>query len=176
MGPRVKAAPTGAKRRSPAGAATRTAEGNTAGRESAAARPRGPTPAAGRPTGGRSAPQPQLRVMFRTAIAMGPGKAALLEAIDRSGSISAAARELGMSYRRAWLLLDTMNQCFKAPVIDTLTGGSGGGGARITEMGREILNRYRAMVAKASAAVEGDMRDFIALMADSPPPDGRGGG
>jgi len=93
--------------------------------------------------------QPQLRVMLRAVIAMGPGKAALLEAIDRSGSISAAARELGMSYRRAWLLLDTMNQSFRSPVIDTATGGSGGGGAHVTDMGRDIVRRYREMVAEA---------------------------
>lgn len=149
----------------------------TSGRKKATAvKPGSEAPAHSRPKVMPSgAPQPQLRVMFRSAIAMGPGKAALLEAIERSGSISAAARELGMSYRRAWLLLDTMNQCFKAPVIDTLTGGSGGGGARITDMGREILRRYQTMVAKASAAVERDMHDFIALMADPRAPEPRGG-
>ena len=112
--------------------------------------------------------RPQLRVMLRSAIAMGPGKASLLEAIERTGSISAAAREMGMSYRRAWMLLDTMNQCFREPVVATNTGGSGGGGASVTPMGREILTRYRAMVDKASAAVETDLEEFSALMVRMP--------
>src|SRR6188768_2685407 len=91
----------------------------------------------------KSAPaKPQIRIMFRKAIAMGPGKADLLKAIDASGSISAAARSLGMSYRRAWLLVDTMNQSFKAPVVETLTGGQKGGGARVTDTGHEVLRRY----------------------------------
>ena len=93
-------------------------------------------------TGKTTAAKPQIRIMFRKAIAMGPGKAELLRAIEASGSISAAARALGMSYRRAWLLVDTMNQCFKSPVVETLTGGEKGGGARVTELGQEILHRY----------------------------------
>ena len=114
-------------------------------------------------TGG--GPKPQIRIMFRKAIAMGPGKADLLRAIEDSGSISAAARDLGMSYRRAWLLVDTMNQAFKSPVVETLTGGQRGGGARITDLGREVLERYVAMEAKAAASVRKDMAAFTRLMA-----------
>ena len=75
----------------------------------------------------KSALRPQIRIMFRKAIAMGPGKADLLEAIAGTGSISAAARKLGMSYRRAWVLVNTMNQCFDRPLVETATGGSHGG-------------------------------------------------
>src|SRR6476660_3971921 len=91
------------------------------------------------------AARPQIRIMFRKAIAMGPGKADLLRAIDAAGSISAAGRDLGMSYRRAWLLVDTMKQSFKVPVVETLTGGQKGGGARVTELGHEVLDRYLTM-------------------------------
>jgi molybdate transport system regulatory protein len=110
-------------------------------------------------------PRPQIRIMFRKAIAMGPGKADLLRAIEQTGSISAAARALGMSYRRAWLLVDTMNQCFRAPLVETLTGGQKGGGAQITELGQEVLNRYLQMEAKASASVQKDLAEFTRLMA-----------
>ncbi len=106
--------------------------------------------------------------MFRKAIAMGPGKADLLQAIGETGSISAAARRMKMSYRRAWLLVDTMNQCFKSPVVGTLTGGKAGGGARITELGKEVLRRYREMDAKASAAVSKEITAFTRLMTPQP--------
>jgi len=114
----------------------------------------------------KSAPaKPQIRIMFRKAIAMGPGKADLLKAIDALGSISAAARSLGMSYRRAWLLVDTMNQSFKAPVVETLTGGQKGGGARVTDTGHEVLRRYLDMEAKAAASVKKDLAEFMRFMA-----------
>lgn len=108
--------------------------------------------------------KPQIRILFRKAIAMGPGKADLLRAIDDTGSISAAARQMEMSYRRAWLLVDTMNQAFKAPVVVTLTGGKAGGGAAVTEFGKEVLKRYSAMEAKASASVARELRSFADLM------------
>jgi molybdate transport system regulatory protein len=120
--------------------------------------------AAGRRSQSSGGPKPQIRIMFRKAIAMGPGKADLLRAIDQSGSISAAARDLGMSYRRAWLLVDTMNQCFRSPVVETLTGGQRGGGARVTELGHEVLARYVEMEAKASASVQKDLAAFTRLM------------
>lgn len=96
--------------------------------------------------------------------AMGPGKADLLEAIDRIGSISGAAREMGMSYKRAWDLVDTMNRCFKQPLVSTATGGSHGGGAQVTDFGRDILQRYRAMECAASAAVESEAKALMALL------------
>ncbi len=108
--------------------------------------------------------RPQIRIMFRKAIAMGPGKADLLRAIDETGSISAAARQMEMSYRRAWLLVDTMNQAFKSPVVVTLTGGKAGGGAAVTEFGREVLQRYSDMEEKASASVARELRNFTDMM------------
>ena len=108
--------------------------------------------------------KPQIRIMFRKAIAMGPGKADLLRTIDETGSISAAARQMEMSYRRAWLLVDTMNQSFKSPVVVTLTGGKAGGGAAVTEFGKEVLQRYSAMEEKASTSVARELRSFIAMM------------
>jgi molybdate transport system regulatory protein len=111
--------------------------------------------------------RPQIRIMFRKAIAMGPGKADLLRAIDETGSISAAARQMEMSYRRAWLLVDTMNQAFKSPVVVTLTGGKAGGGAAVTEFGKEVLARYNAMEEKASASVARELRSFADMMSGS---------
>ena len=116
----------------------------------------------------KSTLRPQIRIMFRKAIAMGPGKADLLQAIGETGSISAAARRMKMSYRRAWLLVDTMNQCFDGPLVETATGGNRGGGARITELGKEVLRRYREMNAKASAAVSKEIIAFTRLMTRQP--------
>jgi molybdate transport system regulatory protein len=117
---------------------------------------------------GGSAPRPQIRILFRKAIAMGPGKAELLHAIERTGSISAAAREMDMSYRRAWLLVDAMNQSFRQAVVSTETGGQKGGGARVTPFGQEMLARYLHMEAKAASAVEKEMAEFVSLMAKLP--------
>ena len=108
--------------------------------------------------------RPQIRILFRKAIAMGPGKADLLRAIDQTGSISAAARQMEMSYRRAWLLVDTMNQAFKSPVVVTLTGGKAGGGAAVTEFGKDVLQRYSEMEKIASASVAKEIRQFTQLM------------
>ena len=94
----------------------------------------------------------KLQVFCGEEIAMGPGKAALLEAIAAEGSISAAARKLGMSYRRAWLLVDTMNRCWAAPLVATMPGGSARGGAKVTELGQEVMERYRALSATAQQA------------------------
>jgi molybdate transport system regulatory protein len=115
-----------------------------------------------------SAPRPQIRILFRKAIAMGPGKADLLMAIERTGSISAAAREMDMSYRRAWLLVDVMNRSFVQPLVTTETGGQKGGGARVTDFGRDVLGRYLQMEAQAAAAVARSMTEFVRLMAPVP--------
>jgi molybdate transport system regulatory protein len=85
-------------------------------------------------------------------IAMGPGKADLLEALARTGSISAAGREMGLSYRRAWLLVDAMNRCFAEPLVTTAHGGAGGGGAKVTAAGQEVLAAYRKLQAEIEAA------------------------
>jgi molybdate transport system regulatory protein len=86
-------------------------------------------------------------------IALGPGKIDLLEAIDRTGSISAGARALGLSYRRGWDLVATMNQCFKIPLVERVKGGKGGGGAQLTAAGRKQLKLYRTMETKALKAI-----------------------
>lgn len=92
----------------------------------------------------------KIRFDFGSVTAMGPGKADLLEAIIETGSISSAAKRMRMSYRRAWELVDTMNQCFKAPLVLTSVGGNHGGGASVTEMGHTILRVYRTMVEKTA--------------------------
>lgn len=115
----------------------------------------------------RSGPaKPHLRILLGSAIAVGPGKAELLDAIARTGSISAAAREMGMSYRRAWTLVETMNRSFRKPLVASVIGGRGGGGARVTEAGREVLRRYRAMETKAANSVTREMRAFERLLRD----------
>jgi molybdate transport system regulatory protein len=111
--------------------------------------------------------RPRVRILIGSATALGPGKVDLLEAIADSGSISAAARAMGMSYRRAWLLVDTMNRCFKENLVTTATGGRGGGGARITDVGMEVLRRYREMEAKAEASVCDEVAAFARLMTKS---------
>ncbi|HKW48198.1 MAG TPA: LysR family transcriptional regulator [Gemmatimonadaceae bacterium] len=88
---------------------------------------------------------PRVRILSGSAIAIGPGKADLLQAIDETGSISAAARRMRMSYRRAWLLVQTMNECFRQPLVEAEKGGTSGGGARLTSTGREVLAEYRTM-------------------------------
>lgn len=99
----------------------------------------------------------KVRLYAAGEIALGPGKADLLEAIAREGSISAAGRALGMSYRRAWLLMDTMNRCFKEPLVETGKGGLRGGGATLTPFGMKVLARYRALERKAAQAIRRDM-------------------
>lgn len=120
---------------------------------------------------GKKPLRPRLRVLLGSAIAMGPGKADLLDAIARTGSISAAAREMGMSYRRAWQLVETMNRSFREPLVETAAGGRGGGGARLTTRGQDVLGRYRSMEAKAAASVAAEMDDLSALLATDFPRD-----
>jgi len=102
----------------------------------------------------------RIRIAVGDDIAIGQGKADLLEAIDRSGSISAAARELGLSYRKAWLMADEMNKCFRSPVILAAKGGHQGGGSQVTPLGQEALARFREIQAKASAAIDADVSAF----------------
>ncbi|MGB0575477.1 MAG: winged helix-turn-helix domain-containing protein [Alphaproteobacteria bacterium] len=111
---------------------------------------------------------PTLRILLGAAVALGPGKVALLEAVDRTGSITGAAREMGMSYRRAWKLIDAMNSDFISPLVVTNAGGSGGGGAQVTEAGFDALTRYRSMEDKAGQAVRQEISDFATLLNPSP--------
>ncbi len=92
----------------------------------------------------------RLRIKCGDKIALGPGKIAILEAIAETGSISAAGRKLGMSYRRAWLLVDQMNQYFKEPVVQAATGGAQGGGTTLTATGAEIIKLYRTIEQQAN--------------------------
>ena len=101
-----------------------------------------------------------LRVLGRSAAAIGPGKAELIERIDATGSISAAARAMGMSYRRAWQLVEALNASFREAVIETATGGARGGGARVTPFGRQAAAAFRAMEGKASRAIAADLRRY----------------
>jgi len=102
----------------------------------------------------RATARTRIRIVYGEEFAIGPGKADLLEAIAESGSISAGARQLDMSYRRAWLLVDEMNRCFLKPVVGTATGGKGGGGAQITAFGLAALQEFRALEQQVRKVVD----------------------
>ncbi|MGT2428148.1 winged helix-turn-helix domain-containing protein [Cupriavidus basilensis] len=97
-----------------------------------------------------------MRLQIKAGVAIGPGKASLLEAIERLGSISAAAREMEMGYKTAWIMVESMNTQFVGPLVESSKGGSRGGGARLTSLGYEVLQRYRSMETKAQRAIEVD--------------------
>ncbi len=101
-----------------------------------------------------------MRVELGDHVRLGPGKIKLLELIGTYGSIAAAGRSMNMSYRRAWLLVDELNQIFRKPLVATHHGGSGGGKAELTAFGREVVRRYRAM---EGAAVRTAARHLLAL-------------
>jgi molybdate transport system regulatory protein len=103
-----------------------------------------------------------LRIDLGDERAIGPGKIRLLEAIRDTGSITQAAITLGMSYRRAWLLVDDMNNCFREPVIAAQAGGSHGGGAALTPFGRRLIDQYRAIEAEAHAATAARLNELEA--------------
>lgn len=94
----------------------------------------------------------RLRLYRDDRIALGPGKVDLLEAIGQAGSISAAARQLGMSYRRAWLLVNDMNEAFGSPAVHTATGGARGGGTALTPVGQRLIELYRTIESASRAA------------------------
>jgi len=111
------------------------------------------------------------RIYCGDEIAMGPGKADLLEAIDREGSISAAGRAMGMSYRRAWLLVDAMNRCWQAPLVETVPGGGRERGARVTDTGRLVLAQFRGLQALMGALGRSDeYRALEAAVREEPLP------
>ncbi|WIA54649.1 LysR family transcriptional regulator [Sphingobium sp. WTD-1] len=97
----------------------------------------------------------KIQILCGEEIAMGPGKADLLDAIALHGSISAAGRALGMSYRRSWLLVDTMNRCWNDRLVETVAGGGRDRGARVTEAGQAVLAAYRALEEAALTATGG---------------------
>ena len=106
----------------------------------------------------------RLRISRGDDIAIGPGKIELLEAIARTGSITAAAKTLGMSYRRAWLLVDMMNRCFVSPVVAAEAGGPRGGGTRLTPLGEDVIRRYRRIETVAEAANADDLAVLFRLL------------
>jgi molybdate transport system regulatory protein len=112
----------------------------------------------------------QARLMLDEEIAFGPGKADLLDAIQTTGSISAAGKQLAMSYRRAWLLVDSMNRCFQQPLVETATGGSHGGGTRLTDAGLEILKRYRTLQHEIQQLSANRFPEFQPLLRKKPLP------
>jgi molybdate transport system regulatory protein len=103
---------------------------------------------------------PRLRIVFGPDMRIGPGKMDLLEAIGRTGSISAAGRELGMSYRRAWLLVDAVSKLFAQPVVIAAAGGAHGGGAQLTDYGRAVVAAYRRVEARTRAAIAEEFAAF----------------
>jgi molybdate transport system regulatory protein len=109
-----------------------------------------------------------IRIDFGAFGYLGPGKVALMERISKHGSISAAGRDMGMSYRRAWLLVEEINQTFRAPLVETQMGGSGGGGAHLTKLGRDVVGRYRAIEGASTTASAADLRALKASLAVKP--------
>ena len=105
-----------------------------------------------------------MRITVGDVIAIGPGKIALLEAIGETGSITAAAKRLDMSYRRAWLLLDELNHALKRPAVDSAKGGSHGGGSALTDVGQQVIDLYRRVEATAEQACRADLKRLIGLL------------
>lgn len=111
---------------------------------------------------------PRLRIFLDPEFAIGPGKADLLDGIRETGSIAAAGRRMGMSYKRAWYLVDAMNQHFREPVVETAKGGRAGGGAMLTPLGEEVLMRYSNMARLARKAIEPDLKQLMNKLAGEP--------
>ena len=102
----------------------------------------------------------RIRIVFDEDEMIGPGKADLLDGIARTGSIAGAGREMGMSYKRAWDLIGTLNAMFRGPLVESTRGGPGGGGAVLTDLGREVLGLYRDF---EEAAARGGSEELKAL-------------
>jgi len=99
----------------------------------------------------------KLTLVLDSGARIGPGKAALLESVRATGSISAASRSMGMDYKRAWLLIDSLNNAFLTPVVERSTGGTGGGGAALTVFGQDLLERYRQLETQATKIAADDL-------------------
>jgi molybdate transport system regulatory protein len=112
-------------------------------------------------------PRLTLRVDLGSDRALGPGKIRLLEAIEKTGSISQAGRVLGMSYRRAWRLVDDMNNCFRDPVVEAHPGGANGGGATLTRFGQRLVERYRAIETDALMATKKHLQRLEAALKEA---------
>ncbi|WP_397542150.1 winged helix-turn-helix domain-containing protein [Roseovarius salis] len=120
------------------------------------------------PTHRHRMPRLRIRIVFGNDGMIGPGKADLLERVARCGSIAGAGREMGMSYKRAWELIGTLNAMFETPLVDSTRGGPGGGGAALTELGHEVLRLYRAVESEAAAATGPRLEALQARLVDIP--------
>ena len=107
----------------------------------------------------------KIQIQQGNRIAFGPGKAELLQAISREGSISGAAKSMNMSYKRAWDLVVVMNASFKESLVTTVIGGSNGGGAMLTELGRDVLQQYLEIHSKSERYVLSEMDSFLSILA-----------
>jgi molybdate transport system regulatory protein len=107
-----------------------------------------------------------LRVTLSDDFYVGPGRADLIEFIAETGSISEAAKRMGMSYKRAWSLVQALNEGFGAPLVETQRGGAGQGGAIVTDAGHEVLKRYRHMEERTRTAIATDMKALGELQTD----------
>ncbi|WP_137680959.1 winged helix-turn-helix domain-containing protein [Aurantiacibacter suaedae] len=114
----------------------------------------------------------KLQLYCGDEIAMGPGKADLLEAIARTGSISAAAREMELSYRRAWLMVDVMNRCFQEKLVESTPGGGRKAGARVSDAGQRALIAYRALQERVMGVVPASEDVLQTMLRDRPAPPG----
>src|SRR5262245_64338636 len=127
-------------------------------------------PAAAAPANGTDLrPNLTIRVNLGEYGSLGPGKIALMEHISKHGSISSAGKEMGMSYRRAWLLVDEINNMFREPLVEKQMGGAGGGGSRLTKLGRDVVGRYRAIEGAAAMIPAADLRALKASLPARPP-------
>jgi molybdate transport system regulatory protein len=113
---------------------------------------------------GRKRYKSQFRIYLGEEIAMGPGKAELLRHISETGSISESARRMEMSYNRAWLLVRTMNRCFKEPLVGATRGGDTHGGAELTRTGKRVLALYQRMETKVAAATQGPLAQIFSCL------------
>ena len=108
-------------------------------------------------------PEPIVRILFPAPLNLGPGKIRLLEAIHSAGSLSGAARQLHISYRRAWDMLDSLNRNCPVPLVESTAGGVRGGGARLTAQGVVLLERYRGLEASVKALVTAEAKDLVKM-------------
>jgi molybdate transport system regulatory protein len=114
------------------------------------------------PDSSGSSVRPRIRVLLGSDIALGPGKVDLLDAIEEAGTLAGAAQRLGMSYMRAWKLVQTMNACFREPLVETTRGGKAHGHAALTDSGRSVRDLYRRMEAEFLVAVDGSWQELRA--------------
>ncbi|RRH67559.1 winged helix-turn-helix domain-containing protein [Falsigemmobacter faecalis] len=116
-----------------------------------------------------TSPYLKVRIVFGKQAMLGPGKAALLEGISQTGSISAAGRGMGMSYKRAWMLVEELNKAFREPLVESMRGGARGGGARLTPAGAVVLDHYRRLediMAEAGAARMAELQSMLRDMSE----------